>query len=186
MRHVVRISLALGAALALSVGCDRVEEGRAELDSPLAPEATVPGEPAAEAPERVQPVVMVLAVGIDCAPTAVPFEPGSAQLDESDRVALNALAQCLKAAPDGVPVSVAEVPRLSEGETYDQALAAQRATNVVSFLRLSGVVDTDFEIRPVGDDGAVASMPVLYPTEPAERRATSEPTPGGEPTQRAK
>lgn len=213
----IRNVLALAGTLALLAGCERpelhdepveteAERGRAagepalEPGTTLSPERTAPGTVAqgatgtlAERPERVQPAVGVISVDVDCAPTPVFFERDSAQLDDADRQALTALAQCLKATPEGEPLQVTGMTSPTGPEAYNETLAAQRATNVVSFLRLQGVSETHFDIRAVGETGAVEGMPVLYPAQraalavPGEEEAEGaerEPTPGGEPTQR--
>ena len=88
-------------------------------------------------------------------------------LRDADRMALSALAQCLKAAPDGEPWRGTELVVREPPEPFDAELASRRATNVVTFLRLSGVHGVDFEIRAVGETGAIAGMPVLYPASRA-------------------
>lgn len=184
------VALALAGGLAFA-GCERAEpeEEPTFVEEELAEQrgdVAKPNEAAEARPERVQPAVAVAGVGIDCAPTPVFFEQGSAELDDDDRTALTALAQCLKAAPEGESVRVSGLTTPREPEDYDEQLAAQRATNVVSFLRLQGATEANFEIRAVDESGTVEGMPVLYPSEGAAmaRERDRDITEGGEPTQR--
>lgn len=135
------------AATALcGLACDSPREDAAE--APQAPPSAA--ERAAERPQRVQAAVTILAVDVDCPAVPVFFDADTATLgddDESVRV-----------------VGMASAPG---AEDYNEALAAQRATNVASFLRMNGVSEGRFRITAIGEDGAIAGMPELYPAQRA-------------------
>lgn len=151
------------ASLLCSLACDPPREEAAE-----APHAR-PGSPesAVERPQRVQPAVTILAVDVDCPAVPVFFDADSATLGDDDRQTLATLAQCLQGTGEAESVRVVGMASAPGGEDYNDVLAAQRATNVASFLRMNGVSEGRFRITAIGEDGATAGMPELYPAQRA-------------------
>ena len=93
------------------------------------------------------------------------FPTDEATLDEDDRAALDALAACLRGTPDTEAVTIVGAADPRASEPYNERLARERADAVASHLRESGVREGSFELRAVGEDGAVEGMPVLWPAQ---------------------
>ncbi len=166
-------ALAMACGLATLTGCHRTDQAEARAPAPATPtppqHATADDENAGgiEEPIRVRSAVSVIAVELECPATAVFFAPASADLDAADRHALHALAECLKGMGPGEVVDVNGMAPPTHSEDYDRSLAAQRATNVVSYLSSQGVIGPSFEVRAIREDGATDGMPLLYSAESA-------------------
>ncbi|MEQ8456064.1 MAG: OmpA family protein [Sandaracinaceae bacterium] len=125
-----------------------------------------PEEELAE-PDVVRPAMSIEGRGMEvtCRRATVFFPTDEATLDEDDRSALDALARCLRGTPDSEHVTIVGGADPRASEAYNEQLARQRAEAVASHLRESGVREGSFEIRPVGEDGAIEGMPVLWPLQ---------------------
>lgn len=183
MRKTTVIALTLSASVLALSGCDE----EAEIESVPSGELAVGAEPEpepseAESPEsepaeaefagRVQSGVMLLAIEAECRPGALFFDTDSAELNEDATQTLGQMAECLKGTPQGEEVEVSGRTDPRASEEYNEVLARQRATAVVSYLQTQGVSESDFEITAIGEEGMTEGMPKLHPFQ---RNATVEP-----------
>lgn len=135
------------------------------------PDPVQPGVPV-QPGLRVQPGFTISAVAAQCRPGVLFFATDSAELEEDSQETLAEMAQCLKGTAQGEEVTVRGRTDPRASEAYNEVLARQRATAVVSHLQTNGVDESAFEIVAIGEDGATEGMPRLHPLQ---RNATVRP-----------
>ncbi len=181
-----QILTALTLVPMLLVGCD--DEPTEALDDPMLPEAEAVAEETAEAAEEVPPAETGAALAIpapsrvkaavsvspvtpeiECPGMVVTFEASSAELSDDAKERLDAFAACVNETREAEALTVRNELDLVAEEDYNETLANERATAVVSYLTDHDIDDANFGVVAVGLEGGTDDMPRLFPAASGKR-----------------